>query len=238
MNKITTDFFTRPHPGFTRKITIDENNILGTNVPIVEINVGLNVDLMLEDAKNVEIIDHIRAPNPFAKEPRYQGWQLISLWNNYPARKLPHIPSMLTGKFDDAVAPVLEKDYDKLGNILRELERVNLNVRRMIVTVMKPGAYVSPHRDISFSKSPLNYVWIPLNYPKGSHFGVYPYGEVDVKLGSIYLLNQENFPHAVANNSDEYRYVLAGWLDMPYITAEFLALAKTNIQKQYHQNLT
>jgi hypothetical protein len=155
----------------------------------------------------------------------------------YPARKLPHIPSMITGRFDDVVAPVIPKDYDRLGNILRELDRVGLNIRRMIVTTMKPGAYVSPHRDISFSKSPLNYVWIPLNYPPGSHFGVFPYGEVEVKLGSVYLLNQENFPHSVANDSDEYRYVLAGWMDMDYVTQDLLDLVKTSIQNQYPTNL-
>jgi hypothetical protein len=238
LNKITRDFFTQPHPGFKDRVTIDPTNVLGTPVPIVELDLGLDVDRMLEDARKVEIIDHIRAPNPFAKEPRYQGWQLISLWNLYPARKLPHIPSMLTAKFDEAVAPVLPKDHNLLGNIIDEFDRVGLPFRRVIVTVMKPGAYVSPHRDISFSISPLNYVWIPLNYPKGSHFGVFPKGEIPIKLGSVYLLNQENFPHCVANESDELRYVLAGWLDTPYITKDFIDLAEKNIREQYQNNLT
>jgi hypothetical protein len=237
MNKVTKDFFTRPHPGFQDKITIDDSNVLGTNVPIVELDMGLNVDIMLEDARRVEIIDHVRAPNPFAKEPRYMGWQLISLWNLYPARKLPHIPSMVSAKFDETEAPILPKDPSRLGNIINEFDRIGLPLRRVIVTVMKPGAYVSPHRDISFSKSPLNYVWIPLNYPAGSHFGVFPKGEIEINLGSVYLLNQENFPHAVANDSNEYRYVLAGWLDMPHVTKNFLDLAKNSIQTQYQNNL-
>lgn len=238
MNKITRDFFSYPHPKFSDTINLDEENILGTEVPIVEIDLGLDVDKMLEDVKQVEIIKHERGSNPFQKEPRYQGWQLISLWNLYPARKIPHIPSMITGRFDETPAPVIPLDYDRLGNIISEFDRVGLPFRRIIVTVMEPNAYVSPHRDISFSKSPLNYVWIPLNYPEGSHFGVFTIGEIKINLGSIYLLNQENFPHCVANESNELRYVLAGWLDMSKITPEFLALAKQNILAQYPQNIT
>jgi len=238
MNKITSDFFNRPHPKFSDRLSINEDNVLGSNVPIVEIDLGLNVEKMLEDVRQVEIIKHIRAPNPFQKEPRFAGWQLISLWNLYPARKLPHIPSMVTAQFDETPAPILPMDYEKLGNVISEFDRVGLPFRRLIVTVMEPGAYVSPHRDISFSQSPLNYVWIPLNYPNGSRFGVFTKGEIDVNLGSVYLLNQENFPHSVANDSNEMRYVLAGWLDMPKISPEFLALAKKNILAQYPENIT
>lgn len=237
MNKITTDFFTKPHPGFKNKFKLNSDDILSTNVPIVELNLGLDVKSMVEEVKNIEIMDHIRAPNPFVKEPRYQGWKLVTLWNLYPARKLPHIPSMLTGRFDEQVAPVVEKDYEKFGKIISEFDRVGLPFRRIIVTVMKPGGYVSPHRDIAFSKTPLNYCWIPLNYPKDANFGVFPYGKVEVNLGSVYLLNQENFPHCVANNSDEYRYVLAGWLDNPYIPTDFLNLVENNIQEQYPNNI-
>ena len=81
------------------------------------------------------------------------------------------------------------------------------------MSIFRAQGYFRPHRDIKLINDPLSYFWIPLNNPVGNKAKLYPYGDIDIKLGAVYLFNQENYIHAVANTSYEDRYVLVGYLD-------------------------
>lgn len=206
MDQLTKEFFSNKFPGYQKEISISKD-VLETNVPMVVIPLDIDTKYLLSLAKTLEMKQHVQKTYPYEKVPRMLNWFSQILWSEgtvspfadiYYKKSLPPCP---------VLAPV-----DNILLIKEYIENFGISINLCILSKFGPNGYVAPHRDISFKTRPLGYFWLPLNMPMGSELKVYPTGSIDVKLGNLYLLNQENFVHAFRNNSDEDRYVILGYI--------------------------
>jgi len=206
LDQLTKEFFSNKFPGFKKEISIPKD-VLETNVPVVAIPLDIDTKYLLSLAKTLEMTQHIQKTYPYEKVPRMLNWFSQILWSEgtvspfadiYYKKILPPCP---------VLNPV-----DNILLIKKYIENFGISINLCILSKFGPNGYVAPHRDISFKTRPLGYFWLPLNMPIGSELKVYPTGSIDVKLGNLYLLNQENFVHAFRNNSDEDRYVILGYI--------------------------
>jgi hypothetical protein len=228
--KILTEFFTEKHPGFNKEIKINPN-VFSTNLPIIELNLNLNVDNILKDLSDFDHDTPINRQLPYESVPRVRGWGVTDLWLESPTTKYPYLMDLYYKKYYDGdVLPAIPKDEKKYPNIISQLSSINID--RCRASVVTAGGYLYPHRDICLSSTPMNYMWIPLNNPVGSELGVYPIGKIQTKLGYGYLLNQENYVHAVINNSSVTRHVLVCYLSDEQ-SPEFIDLVTQSIKQQY-----
>lgn len=232
LDQLTKLFFEHSHPGLNQAVCLSEN-ILSTNVPIVELDLCIDVNSILAEMANIDMSQQtvVRACYPYEDCPRYQDWAIKGLWHE------KEIPSTITDLYykkctSKLLPQFIAKDNTQFKNTISILSKLGINIHTCLLSVFGPGGYVRPHRDISETPTPLCYFWLPLNNPVGSEFRVFPIGGVNTRLGSMYLLNQENFVHAVCNNSDENRYNLIGWFDTK-IGADFTNLIRRSIIDQY-----
>jgi hypothetical protein len=228
--KILTDFFSENHTGFNKEIKI-EKNVFSTNLPIIELNLNLDTAKILADLKDFVHETPINRQLPYETVPRVRGWGVTDLWLTVPTTKYPYLMDLYYKKYYNGdLLPAIPKDENKYPNIVKQLN--NINIDRCRASVITAGGYLYPHRDISLNPTPMNYMWIPLNNPVGSELGVYPVGKIPTKLGYGYLLNQENYVHAVINNSSSTRHVLVCYLSDEQPSA-FVDLVTQSIKQQY-----
>lgn len=208
LDQLTKEFFSHAFPGFNRAISA-ESNLRRTNVPVLEVPLNIDTDFLLQTIISESTTPIQRSVYPYETKPRLANWDLAVLWNNYSESF--YIEDIYHKKSAKPTAPKLASGRSLV--IQKYFEDVGLTVKNCMLSIFHPGGYVRPHRDINLSVYPLNYFWLPLNNPKGSELKVYPYGTVLVNLGSIYLLNHENFVHGVINQSDQKRYAILGYIE-------------------------
>lgn len=229
MDQLTKQFFSNDFPGFHTPVKI-EDQILTTDVPVIELDFSIDFGLLLpiEDCIQLNVPKNVREVYPYEDYRRISGWSLEPLWSD--GTVVPAIKDVYYKKFWGAVpfnqAPPLAT---KIKSMLTTL---GFNVTLCWISAFEAGGYVRPHRDILIRPHPLSYFWLPLNYPKGNQLKTYPYGTVDVTAGRMYLLNQENYTHAVMNDSDETRYALLGYFD-PNISEPLRKTIQQAITQQY-----
>lgn len=226
MDQLTKDFYSNEFPGYLKSIQLGEP-ILSTPVPIVEVPLDLNTEFMLDVVRNIPSEPMRRPSYPYEAHPRFQGWNMQILWSNHFNNTL-----LIDVYYKKNADPIQNKAPDMLAHTIQDyLIKQGIECNMCVLSIFEPGAYLRPHRDIGLNPTPLDYFWLPLNNPIGSELRIYPYGKVNVNLGNMYLLNQENFVHSAVNNSQEHRYVLFGHLTN--INKRFEYLVKESILKQY-----
>jgi len=227
LDLLLNEFFNNQFDGFNTKVT-PADPILSTPVPVVEIPLSLDTGLLLEQTKKITLPPAIRKIYPYETTPRYLNWRLKLLWSNCHENTV--LQDVYYKKLFDASPQQFPDDIEL--PIQEYLTDNGVILQSCVLSVFEPGGYLRPHRDTGLNLTPLDYVWIPLNNPHGNALKIYPYGDVNIKLGSLYLLNQENFVHSVANFSNEDRYVLVGKLNNAS-SEKIKKLAKENILQQY-----
>jgi len=232
MNQLTLDFFSNPHPGFHKTVTIFDD-VLVTDVPIVEIPIKLDTESILSDIiTNGEFNPHVRPKFNFEKIDRISNWHKAHLYQTEDIEQYRYCTNLSEKILGDEVLPAINVDQKMHRSFIDQLDKIGLVLKWCHIMQLGPGGYLTPHRDLNSNQHPLNYFWIPLNWPEGSKLGVYPIGEVKINLGSIYLLNQKNYVHSVANFGNQNRYILNGMFKLP-IDQKFSDLVRNNIKNQY-----
>lgn len=227
MDQLTSDFFSNPFPGLSDNIEI-QNDILSSNLPVVEVPLDIDYKHLLALSKQIPIDEVIRSTYPYEKTPRLQGWDMQILWSD--GTVVPWVKDLYYKVFADAIP--YKSAEGPAENIKNKLAEYGITARTCMVSKFSPGGYLRPHRDISLTPRPLSYFWLPLNSPTGSELKIYPLGTVNINLGCMYLLNQENYTHAVINRSNEDRYVLVGYLDNP-VSDQLLSKIKASVFDKY-----
>jgi len=74
--------------------------------------------------------------------------------------------------------------------------------------VLPPGGYVFPHRDYASDDVGLAKIYVALKWATKNTFGMYGCGNIPIKQGDVFLLNNYSLPHWVYNGSDENRIVI------------------------------
>ena len=232
--KILIDFFSNPHPGFTTKINIP-TNVFEINLPVIELNLNLDTEKILHDLKDFKHNPILYRQEDYDSIPMAYGWNVTDIWLKETSILYPYLSDWYNKKFYDIekIEPI-PKNETLYPNIIEQLKF--MNVSRCRVSRLEPRGFLCPHRDIKLTHTPMNYLWIPLDHIEGSRMGVYPVGEVKLKLGYGYLLNQENFMHAVMNNTDSIRHVMVCELENEQ-PQEFINLVLESIKEQYKYNL-
>jgi hypothetical protein len=226
LDPLVKDFFQNPFPGFKSDIIV-KDNVLETNIPVVELPLNIDINELLTLVKQIPINPVVRKVYPYEKFPRIQGWQQSIIWND----------GTLSVIMDDVyykkpAAPIPEIIPDTIGTTIKQVFfDLGFTVNLCAVSILDPKGYIRPHRDINVLDYPLGYFWLPLNNPLDAELKIYPYGTVDITLGNLYLLNQKSFTHAVINNSNERRYVIIGWVSK--ISNLLEQTIKENIKLQY-----
>lgn len=207
MDQLVKHFFQNQFDGIKSDIVL-ENDILLTNVPVVELPLDINVKSLLDLVTQLPTSPVKRNIYPYENFPRIQGWSQKVLWSDGTVE-----PTMDDVYYKKSCSPIPELNPEELIKPIQKLlDNLGISTSLCALSILEPGGYIRPHRDINLMKYPLGYFWLPLNNPVGNELKIYPYGTVDVTLGNLYLLNQKNFVHAVINNSNETRYVIIGWV--------------------------
>jgi hypothetical protein len=81
LDQLLNDFYNSAFPGFTSKLTVGDP-VLSTPVPVVDIPMHLDTDLLLEYAKQIELDPMQRTTYPYEQHPRFVGWNIQVLWSN------------------------------------------------------------------------------------------------------------------------------------------------------------
>ena len=74
--------------------------------------------------------------------------------------------------------------------------------------ILPSGGYVFPHRDYAIDNIGLAKIYVAVRWGEGNVFGQYGCGNIPVKEGDVFLVNNYTLPHWVFNGSDRERIVL------------------------------
>jgi hypothetical protein len=107
---------------------------------------------------------------------------------------------------------LLEERYPATWKLIDSL---GMDFWQAFIGVMPPGGFIYPHTDNPADKdlahSPYvgcTQLYIPIQWPEHNYIKFAQAGIVSMKSGPM-LVNVDHFTHAVVNNSNQYRYVLA-----------------------------
>ena len=73
---------------------------------------------------------------------------------------------------------------------------------------LPPGGYVFPHRDYAIDNMGLAKIYVALKWSTDNIFGMYGCGNLPIKEGDVFLINNYTLPHWVYNGSKEDRIVI------------------------------
>lgn len=231
LDLLTKEFFQNEFPGFTDTVDIDQDNLLGANVPFVELELDINTDAILNIVKNLSEEDielherkhykgeaHKRVTNVSSKllwsDGKKEGW----ITDIYYKKRGPNYPAKETTTETQALKDLLYQS--------------DIDATLCWLHILEPGGYFRPHRDIKMDTTPLDYFWIPLNIVPGAQLRSYPYGEIKVSLGNAYLLNNDYYVHGVYNGGVETRYVLLGHINHD-LSENLRSMINQNLNKNY-----
>jgi hypothetical protein len=95
------------------------------------------------------------------------------------------------------------------------IDSLNMDFWHAFVGIIPPGGFIYPHTDNPTGKDLIHlpYVgctqlYIPIQWPENCYIKFAKAGIVKMDSGPM-LINTDYFTHALANNSNQYRYVLA-----------------------------
>jgi len=91
----------------------------------------------------------------------------------------------------------------QVGNIIPDSELNLVNSYSL-----PPGGYVFPHRDYAIDGMGLAKIYVALKWPEGNVFGMYGCGNIPIKEGDVFLVNNYTLPHWVHNSSSNDRIVI------------------------------
>jgi hypothetical protein len=225
LDQLTKDFFSNKFTGITNPIYLDDD-ILCTNVPVVDVPLKIDTEFLL-NLISIPKNTVVREKYPYETDLRIYNWDMDVLWSDSTVST--HLSDVYYKKPSQPINFKLAVDNAEI--IQEYLSKIGITTKLCMISNFKPGGYVRPHRDIGTNKRPLSYFWLPLNAPTNSELKIYPYGTVDVTVGNLYLLNQENYVHSVKNDSNVDRLVLLGYIDT--LSNNILELVKTSILNTY-----
>jgi len=215
LDQLTNSFFSNDFPGLA-VTPILQSDLLSTNLPVLEVELNIDTKSLIELAKKILLDEVSRTSYMYEETPRMDKWSMQTLWSD--GTVVPWIKDIYYKTLSDAVPKKIATDEAK--EIQHKLNEFNITAKVCWLSKFQPGGYLRPHRDIGLNLKPLGYFWIPLNNPAGSELKIYPLGTVNVSLGNMYLLNQENYIHGIINQSSQDRYALVGHLSneiSPYL---------------------
>jgi len=173
-----------------------ENIVNDYNLPWLKLAIEIPYSNILDEISNIQhlFVNHRDEHND------HEGWMSFCIHGkSYDAtREDKHYN-------DDRNHTWTKEAIDNIPNTVKFFKETwpNKNFTRLRIMLLKPGGYISIHRDsIKHSLSPVN---IAINQPINCKFVMEKYGMVPFTQGSAFMLDVSN-NHTVFNDSNENRY--------------------------------
>lgn len=243
MNPLTEQFFQAEFPGWQPRKDLDtvwSQFWTNRDIPILE----LNLDLDTKSSQQwIEQNQHrfsqawhqaqydqrsIDLGQAWFTQPHSQGRWDLQITGSYPQRKklLDNEPWT---EFDHQQRIMHE---DAVPDLKSQLSALGFAVYSMKIARLDPGGYLEPHRDALISAETMTHLWIPLN-SAAANLKIWPWGLLEHRMGSVYLLNNQSFVHAIANRGTDPRYVVTAKLDHQKTSPELVAKIRAALQQQW-----
>jgi hypothetical protein len=248
MNKYTKDFFENSFPGYTPTYTFEQNkeNFWFTkDIPFLELDINLKTNDSYELIKSIDHEFHAVAPEVnqlLVQQKRKRDW----FFKNHSYNKTEYVvlgyqePDGNMIKGPDSVPMTLEhvadNHPDTFISLQTQLNDSGFKLERLWISKLNIGGYMQPHRDLKLDNYPtLAYLWIPLHDPTPT-MKVWPHGLIDHKIGSVYLLNHQNFVHSVMNSQPHNRYVALSKFDYTKVPKHLWQQITSSLKNQWYSN--
>ena len=212
MNKLTQDFHSAEFSGF--KPTVSYEQVTGnfwqsSYLPFLDTGIDFEVDSSYQ-----WLLDH---QEYFEKDSRTEYFKLTSNWFQDPPAVDWYCCNIFGSNKGNDIHPddtITNYHPDAFPDLQLQIQKFNLPVTRLAVFKLSPGGYVQPHADTRYGpyKGGINHVWLPL-HDFAQSLKIYPYGYVQHQTGRMYLLNNPNYVHSVANYEPTARYVALMTID-------------------------
>lgn len=187
------------------------NEAVNNKVPVVKID-GLDLTLLSEIYHSAVNLKNNFSPlsnndiyNEWYHQRRAQGWKELQLKEDNTVA----VKSLISN--DEIQRPTRSIYNDKnllslCNQLLKKISNTAIKIQ-----MVEAGGWIQPHRDIKVKRG-LRHLWIPLHdFP--CCLKIYPFGWLQHKLGSMYLINNADYVHAVHNNTDFDRFILMVKID-------------------------
>lgn len=244
MNPLTEQFFQADFPGWRPRKDFDtvwDNFWRTREIPIVELDLGIDTNPSCEWIKhNHDRFSHAWHQSQYDqhwkslgqdwfRRPHSQGrWDLQITGEYLQRRKL--LDNQSWQEFDHQQRVTHE---DALPDLRQQLAQLGLAIYSMKIARLDPGGYLEPHKDTLISSETMIHLWIPIN-ESDSNLKIWPWGLLKHRVGSVYLLNNQSFVHAIANQGLQPRYVVTAKLDHTRVTAQLLNLIRSALIQQWY----
>lgn len=246
MNALTKQFFQADFPGWQPRQDFDtvwQSFWTTQEIPVVELPLDLDVapscawieqnqPRFAQAWHQRQYDQHFQSlGQAWFKQPHSQGRQDLQITGVYPERRklLDH---GAWAEFDHQVRDMHE---DAVPDIRNQLERLGFAIYSMKIAKLDPGGYLEPHKDPLVSKQTMTHLWIPLNQTV-DNLKIWPYGLVQHRVGSVYLLNNQSFVHAIANFDQQPRYVITAKLDPAKTNPDLGNKIRVCVKQQWFNN--
>lgn len=243
MNPLTEQFFQAKFPGWQPRQSFDTTWAefwTNRDIPIVELDLGIDTATSCQWIKDNEhqfaqawhqtqYNQHWQGlGHDWFRQPHSQGRWDLQITGQYPQRKklLDHQP---WNEFDHQQRVMHE---DAVPDLRSQLEQRGLAIYSMKIARLDPGGYLEPHKDALISPETMTHLWIPLN-PAENNLKIWPWGMVEHRVGSVYLLNNQSFMHAIANRGTDARYVVTAKLDVEKTNPDLVAKIRVAVKQQW-----
>lgn len=225
MNQFTKQFHEQQFPGVV--LNCDINDIMSnfwtnSELPFVEVDLEFEHTSTLtwlqdhthlfapvESQVNLELKNEALNASWFT-EPNSNGWSEFKVLDgaSIPNAELVNSTETYT-KTEYSIEPV----PDAVPDLQNFFKNKNIKITHLHIAKLAPGGWLQPHIDKKVTEVPsMQYFWMPLNYFPPS-MKIYPFGNLEHKLGCMYLLNHRKMVHSVINLSNSDRYVANGNID-------------------------
>jgi hypothetical protein len=246
MNALTRQFFQADFPGWQPRQDFDtvwQSFWTTREIPILELDLRLDVASSCDwidqnqqqfvQAWNTRQVNHHYQTlgQGWFKQPHGQGRNDLQITGVYPQRRKLLDHTAWT-EFDHEERDMHE---DAVPDIRDQLEQLGFSIYSMKIASLEPGGYLEPHKDTLVSNQTMTHLWIPLNQT-ADNLKIWPYGMIQHQVGSVYLLNNQSFVHAIANFDQQTRYVITAKLDPEKTSAELVAKIRTALKQQWFSN--
>lgn len=244
MNKFTRDFHLNDFPGHivpSRRWDYDEF-WYRKDVPWLEVPLRLDTNQVHKELRSQhdslfsEIteqqnnrLDAINKDRYWFYSEHQYGWQsCVISRKNYPALA----SQVANTEFpDQIIQPVIHADVCR--GMLQQFADIGIEVLWTDVKALIPGGWIQPHVDPKVSgTSTMEYFWIPIN-DCSPNIKIWPAGYITQKLGNMYLVNNQTFPHSVINHDPWTRYVLTGRINKNSMNFDLRKLISDSFQQQW-----
>jgi hypothetical protein len=108
-----------------------------------------------------------------------------------------------------------KKFTEEFSAVWKLVDSLNIDFITVFIGVLPPGGFIYPHIDDVNLDNPAyaqyqgcTQIYIPLKWPEDNYIKFANAGILDSNTGPV-VVNNQGFAHAVVNNSNEHRYVLA-----------------------------